>query len=203
MVQTNAKEQDDIVEASFVEQEVDRAELAANEITQTPALFSQNTFKLAPSNLGKYQICTKELVDRGMDENNLRQICSGQLDKLRALPRAELEYIRDNAENLVLVYQDQMNFRNDIARGGKVITELFKITGQVGFAEKVANLNVFLVDENIRELAELTKGGNEAMKQNLDQIENYSTGITDDLDGMTFEGFAYYGKHPQVMQGVF
>jgi hypothetical protein len=55
---------------------------------------------------------------------------------------------------------------------------------------------VFLVDENIRELAELTKGGTEALQTNLNQIENYSTGITDDLDGMTFEGFAYYGKHP-------
>ena len=73
----------------------------------------------------------------------------------------------------------------------------------MGFAEKVENLNVFLVDENLREMAELTKGGNTALKQNLDQIENYATGLTDDLDGMTFEGFAYYGKHPQAMQGVF
>lgn len=51
------------------------------------------------------------------------------LDRLRQLPASELEYIRDNAEDLVLVYDDQMNFRNDVARGGKVAGELLKITG--------------------------------------------------------------------------
>lgn len=96
-----------------------------------------------------------------------------------------------------------MNFRNDIARGGKVIGELFKVTGQVGFAEKVEKLNTLLVDEDLKDLAELTKGGDESVKTNLDQIENYATGVADDVEGMTFEGFAYYGKHPQVMEGIF
>jgi hypothetical protein len=115
-------------------------------ITPTPAVFSQNTFKLAPVNVGKFQEIQKELIERGLNEDVATKICAGELDKLRSLPRSELEFIRDNAENLVLVYEDQMNFRNDIAKGGKVTVELLKITGQVGIAEKLTKLNHLLVD---------------------------------------------------------
>lgn len=52
-----------------------------------------------------------------------------------------------------------MNFRNDIARGGRVLNELFKITGQVGFAEKVAKLNSLLVDEDLIDMLALAEGG--------------------------------------------
>jgi hypothetical protein len=87
------------------------------------------SFSLSPLNKVKYQESFNHLVGMGVDEEILKEIGEGDFNHLRAIPQNALSYIKNNAENLVLIYDDQINMKNDLANGGELLKELLLVTG--------------------------------------------------------------------------
>jgi hypothetical protein len=69
-----------------------------------------------------------------------------------------------------------MNMRNDVARGGELVGELLRITGEAELAEEIEKLDELMVEETMSGLDQLQLGGEAARSQNLDVIKAFSLG---------------------------
>lgn len=80
---------------------------AKEESEKLPSAYLQDvSFRLTPMNQVRNQESVNHLLAMGVDEDILKEIGEGDYNHLRAIPQNALSYIKNNAENLVLIYDD-------------------------------------------------------------------------------------------------
>ena len=81
----------------------------------------------------------------------------------------------------MLIYDDQINMKNDLANGGELLKELLNVTGDQATASEIQKLTDIMKDETMQGLAAVNLGGQNARSQNLEIIREYAEGERTDF----------------------